>query len=147
MAKHAGDEVWTARLENFLNDCMNSREEEQNARIADAANLFLSIPLVQSQSADAAKTGSVRALIAAGAALDAALAIIGTDAVFMLSRGGDGTCLATMILSDGTEEVMGEAGTPALALLAAYTAAVLTRVGNSVAGPLAQDGLTGARLH
>jgi hypothetical protein len=147
MGKHAGDEVWTARLEKFFNDCVNSSDEEQSARLTDAANLFLSSALVKSQIEVTAKYDAVHALIAAGAALDAALAIVGPDTVFMLSRGGDGTCLATMILNGGTQEVMGEAGTPALALLSAYAAAVLIIAGRGGADPTSSDGPGGARVH
>lgn len=147
MGMHGGVADWEARLEEFLNDCVGSMVTDQAARLRDAETLFVSDARPRSELDASARRETVRGLIEADAAVDAALAIIGEETAFMLSRGGSGTCLATMILPEGSEEVMGEAATPALALLAAYAAALISRAGLDTAAESARTARAGARLH
>lgn len=146
MGSYAGASQ-TAALERFFSDCVGSLVNEEPARLAEAVNLFVSKNGFRADLAAPAQEASIRDAIEAGAAVDAALAIIGDDTVFMLSRGGGGTCLATMILADGGEEVMGEAVTPALALLAAYAAALLARAQPESTDRSANQSRLTTRLH
>jgi hypothetical protein len=147
MGMHAGATDWHAKLAEFLDDCVGSTQAEQGARLLEAQDLFASHGTSRAGFDNPEARGALNELIDAGAAVDAALAMIGSATRFMLSRGGSGTCLATMILSEGAEEVMGEAATPALALLAAYAGALLTQAGRDPASASARNAPAGARLH
>lgn len=109
------------RLRVFLQECIASDPAHEAARVREAAAL-LSEP-------GAHDPGPIEAMLACGAAESAVLRIIGPDAAFMLSRGQD-TCLATMVVPTGTdevEEILAEASTLALALLAAHVAGLIAR--------------------
>jgi len=64
-------------------------------------------------------------MLAAGAYESAVLLVLGEQTGFILSRGGDGTCLASRLRTDGETEIMAEAATLALALLAAELSVML----------------------
>ncbi|MBU3991608.1 MAG: hypothetical protein KKA12_03510, partial [Alphaproteobacteria bacterium] len=66
----------------------------------------------------------VEALLAAGAPESAALALIGGSAGYMLSRGGDGQHLASVVLPGRGEEVTAGGDTLALALIGALALAL-----------------------
>lgn len=121
-----GAALWQARMEDFLYDCAASAASEQADRVREAAHLFarsqadglgLAVP-----SPDVA---AIEAMVDCGAIESAALALLSPDAGFLLSRGGNGVCLASIVLPDGSEEVTAEGSTMALALLAALVSAVL----------------------
>lgn len=82
-----------------------------------------------------------------GAAESAVLAILGPETSFMLSRGGGGSCLATVVVDDGSEETMSEGATIALALLAAYVSLLLARFERDTKEPSCVDIARSARLH
>ncbi len=69
---------------------------------------------------------AIEAMLGCNASESAVLALIGPDDTFMLSRGMNGTCLATLVMADGSEEMICEAATLSLALLAAYVSKLLT---------------------
>jgi hypothetical protein len=89
----------------------------------------------------------IEVMIAAGASESAALAMIGTDAAWMLSRGAVDSCLASVILPGMTEEVTAQACTPALALLAAWSSAALCLLDLMPAEPATPLRPEGAGLH
>jgi len=103
-------------LRDFVNECAGTAPSEQAGRLRDAAILF-GLSAVDGQS--------LEAMLACEAYESAALLVLGDVPPFLLSRGASGCCLASMVLPDGTEEVVAEGATLALALLAAHAAVVL----------------------
>lgn len=116
--------VSTARLRDFLNDCAGSAACEEADRIREAVMLLRGVPAEEGSIADAA---SVEAMLACGAVESAVLAILRPEVSFMLSRGGSGACLATVVVEDGSQEMISEGATIALALLAAYVSLLVVR--------------------
>lgn len=64
-------------------------------------------------------------MIECGAYESAVLALIGGETAFMLSRGGNGACIASAVHPDGCQDLIAEGCTLALALLAAHVATIL----------------------
>jgi hypothetical protein len=104
-----------SQLRDLLHDCVSSSPSEQALRISEACHLL------NGGSASAV----IDAMLRAGAFESAALAVIGEDVGYMLSRGASGKAMASVVLATSEEEATAEAATPALALLAAHVAAVL----------------------
>lgn len=94
-----------------------------------------------------AKPAMIEVMIAAGAFESAALALIGSDAAWMLSRSGEGRCLASVIAPGMTGEADGEGATPALALLAAWAMAGFPAPGHGLADAPAAVRPEGIALH
>lgn len=117
---------WKALLSDLLHDCAASAPVEQADRIREAQEL---IRETRSDAGRLAGSSSdrrvIEAMLALGAHESAVLAIIGSETAFMLSRGANGNCLASVALPDGSEEVVAEGSTMALALLAAYLSTLL----------------------
>lgn len=63
-------------------------------------------------------------LLDAGAGESAALALLPADAAYIVSRGGNGVNLASVMLDGDDDEVAAEASTAGLALLAAFAGAL-----------------------
>lgn len=104
-------------MADFQATCGSSSAEDEGQRLRDAVRLF---------SGKAASDGAeVRRLVEAEAFESAAIFLVGEALPFLLSRGGDGTCLASIVAPDG-EEILAEGATPALALLGAYAGAALS---------------------
>jgi hypothetical protein len=118
-------DVWTARLRDFLHDCAGSAPAEEYDRIREAI-LLLHDP--DGENGPTFDPKAVAAMLACGASESAVLAILGPDVNCMLSRGSGGSCLATLVLPDGSEEVICEGATLALALLASYVSMLLAGV-------------------
>ena len=111
--------MWRAEVDRFRLDCEQSSAVQEEALLREAVRLIpVEIDLLVFE-----------AFIGQGAFESAALAIIGRAAPFMLSRSGDGDCLAT-IAGPGVE-VTAQGASPALALLGAWAAALLARVPGS----------------
>lgn len=102
-------------MRDFLHDCVASGPSEQSDRIREAVQV-----LGVGQAA-----GSIDAKLASGAEESAVLELIGPETAFMLSRGGNGSCLAAVVLLDGSEEMISEGSTLALAMLAAHVSSLL----------------------
>lgn len=107
--------IWRGHVDRLRRDCEQSPLAHERRMLREAARL---LPV----EADAAL---VEVLIAQDAFESAALAIIGQATPFMLSRSGEGRCLATIAGRGG--EVTAQAASPALALLGAWAAALLAR--------------------
>ena len=155
-------EVWIARLRDFLHDCAGSAPSEEHDRIREGLLLFLHDPArgekrlgagqkpgqkPEPKSAHKLDPAAIEAMLACGATESAVLALIGPNDTFMLSRGLNGTCLATLVMADGSEEMICEAATLSLALLAAYVSKLLTGMErrNTEAAPVTLP--SGVRLH
>lgn len=136
--------VWTARLRDFLNDCAGSAACEEADRIREAALLLRSVSTETGSIPDSA---AVEAMLACGAGESAVLAILRPEVSFMLSRGGGGACLATVIVEDGADEMISEGATVALALLAAYVSLLVLRSERDDARPDGIGDPHSARLH
>jgi hypothetical protein len=101
---------------------VGSAPQEEADRVRDALALLARSPDRIGPLPDPAR---IEAMLAADAAESAALALTGGETGFMLSRGAGGTCLATIALPGGEEDVTAEGATVALALLAARLSALL----------------------
>ena len=105
-----------ARAAAFAGDCRASSVELQADRLREAHALFAArspascaFPAIE----------AIESMIATEAFDSAALAMIGADRSFVLSRGGSGICMATLIGEQSGTEISAEGASPALALLAA----------------------------
>ena len=67
--------------------------------------------------------GHFEALLSVGAYETAAIALLGTGIGYLVSRGPEGSCLASVVLPGMSEDMCVEASTEALALLSALLAA------------------------
>lgn len=146
--KATESEVWAARLGDFLHDCAGSAAAEEVDRIREA------ILLLHDAVWDDARRGcsqidpvAIEGMLASGAPVSAVLAMIGGETHFLLSRGAGGACLATMVLPDGSEEVICEGATLSLALLAAHVSMLLAGFDRSDDRVRRILPPTGARLH
>jgi len=119
-------DTWKARLGDLLHDCAASAPTEQADRIREARDLLRQgAAQVGRLPAAIPDLELLDAMLALGAHESAVLALIGSDSVFMLSRGANGNCLASAVLPDGSEEMVAEGSTLALALLCAYLSSLL----------------------
>lgn len=118
-------DVSITRLRDFLNDCVGSAACEEADRIREAGLLLQDAVPVGGAWPD---LGAVEMMLSCGAAESAVLSILDPEMAFMLSRGVGGSCLATVVVEDGSEEIISEGATVALALLAAYVSLLLTRI-------------------
>ena len=122
--------VWHGRMEDFLYDCAASAAIEEADRIREACRLLAQPPAAiapqgEQLVARPVPADAIAAMLEAGAAESAVMALLAPEVGYMLSRGGNGVCLASVVLPDGTEEVTAEGSTLALALLAGLVSAVL----------------------
>lgn len=126
--------AWALRLRAFLKESLASEPAEEANRVREA------VALLGRRGSAIDDPHAVEAMLSLGAAESAVLRIIGADTTFMLSRGGGDRCLATMVgpgTSGEPEEILAEASTLALALLAAHIAAVIAGIeGSGPAVPL-----------
>lgn len=124
-------------LQRFVQLCATNTAVDQLSRLRDALTLAKT-----TRSLD-----MVEVMIAAGAFESAALAVIGDQATWMLSKGGEGRCLASLILPGMSEEVTSEGATPALALLGAWASAALVSKGKPAPETSRPVRPTGTSLH
>jgi len=122
--------------------CLASAPSEQADRIREARKLLSRHVVDARKSVDCMpRSQAIEAMLAVGAHESAVLSLIGGKTGFMLSRGRNGNCLASTVLAEvfdedvaeGSDEVVAEASTPALALLAAYLASLLTDCEKTIA--------------
>lgn len=131
-------------MRDFLHDCAGSAPAEEHDRIREAI-LLLYDP--DGRNGEPFDPATVESMLACGAGESAVLAILGPDVNCMVSRGSAGSSLATLVLPDGSEEVISEGATIALALLAAYVSMLLAGLEREegISAPLTLP--VGARLH
>lgn len=139
-------EVWIARLRDFVQLCLESAAGDEAGRLREAAVLF-ALGAEARAGVAPVNLDAIEAMLACGAAESAVLAMLSPEAVFMLSRGQGNSCLATVIVGESGDEVICEGPTLALALLAAYSAAVLSglEASEEAPGTCFTEGV--ARLH
>lgn len=112
---------WSARLAVFRHDCRASDASVEADRIREGHALFGALAEPARLRHDYPSAAVIEAMLDDGAVESAALALLG-DRPFLLSRGGAGLCVATLVAPTSGKEVSADAGTPALALLAAIAA-------------------------
>lgn len=140
--------AWQARVRDFLFDCAGSGPESQAERIRDAFLLFdLAPDAARPMLSRLPREVELENMLAIGAYESAAMALLGRDAGFMLSRGGNGCCMASVVLPNMAQEMTGEGATVALALLAAQAAALLVGAEEEVRPVVARGAGIGARLN
>ncbi|MCB2076664.1 MAG: hypothetical protein KDE55_03090 [Novosphingobium sp.] len=118
-----------ACLNDFLHECVASAPVEQADRLREARALFDETSAIfPGLSENLPGQAEFERLLASAAYESAAISLLGPATSFMLSRGGNGTCLATMTLAEVDEDVTAEGSTLALALLAARVSALLSTI-------------------
>ncbi|WP_159977400.1 MULTISPECIES: hypothetical protein [unclassified Novosphingobium] len=119
------DRTRAKRLREFLHDCAGSAPCEEAERVRDAVLELGGSGLDAKGPIDVTM---IHAMLDSGAVTSAVLELMGPGACFMLSRGPQGACLASVVLRDGAEEAIAEASSLGLALLGAHVAAVLAQI-------------------
>ena len=123
--------IWYARIGALAHDLCDAAATEEPRCLRQTIGLFMMAPA--GQKARFAKLPTIHqleALIAVGAGESAALALLPSDAAYIVSRGSNGVHLASVMLDGVDEEVAAEASTAGLAILAAFAGALTN------AGPL-----------
>ncbi len=124
-------------LQRFADLCTSSGPADQARRLREAFALTRA-----TRARD-----MIEVMIAAGAYESGALAVIGTDATWIVSKGGEGRCLASIVLPGMSEDVSAEGASPALALLAAWAKAALVSTGKPAADQALPARPAGTLLH
>lgn len=124
-------------LQRFAQLCASSGPADQAHRLHQALTL--------TKAARAREM--IEVMIAAGAYESAALAVIGAEATWILSKGGDGRCLASVVLPGMSEEVTSQGATPSLALLGAWASAALVCPARPAADAVLPARPAGTLLH
>lgn len=107
--------IWRAEVDRFRRDCEQGSPADEAERLRQAVGLAPAV----------IPAPGIEALIEQRAFVSAALALMGPDAPFMLSRSSQGHCLAT--IAEHGVEATAEGASPALALLGAWAAGLLAR--------------------
>jgi uncharacterized protein with GYD domain len=108
-------------LREFVADCAAATPGEQADRLREGSALFQFIHSVRPQQV----APEVERMITLGRYDSAAIALMGPDASFTLARDAEGMVVATVVLPSYDERAVAHAPTAALALLAAYSSALL----------------------
>lgn len=117
---------WRLRLSQLCRDCALADSGEQADMLRVARALLAIIP-EEAGGLVAGGAPSLHAferLLEVGAWESAALDLMPEDATYMLSRAGEGGCMASLTLPGLEEEVTSEGDTPAMALVSALAAAL-----------------------
>ncbi|HUD28597.1 MAG TPA: hypothetical protein VMQ93_06970 [Novosphingobium sp.] len=128
--KFTDDRARARRLREFLHDCAGSGPSEETDRVREAV-LELAGTGIAGGDRGARRgfdVAAIHAMLDCGATMSAVLEIMGRDVRFMLSRGAQDSCLASVVMNDGSDEALAEGPTLALALLAAHVSSVLSRI-------------------
>lgn len=127
---------WRQQLGELALACAGSFPEEEGLRLRELRRLLAAAPAVALvRGLTVPSAAGLDEWIAVNAASSAALAMLGHECGYLLSRGAGGQHLASLILPGATEETSASGDTMALALVGALGLA-LAEVG------LAQPGAT-----
>ena len=125
-AAAGGDRGWRQRMGEIALACAGSFAAEEGERLRELRELLVQAPspgLVRGISVPSAER--LDELIAVGAGQSAALAMLGAECGYLLSRGAGGQHLASVILPGADEETSSSGDTLALALIAALALALV----------------------
>jgi len=118
---------WRMRLTDLCHRSAMAEAQDEGAMLRMGYHLLSRLPDNDSLLADhLPPQARFDTWLAAGTHDSAALALIPETGSFLLSRNGDGTCLASVMLPGLDEEMTSEGTTPALALVSALAAALAT---------------------
>ncbi len=116
---------WRMRLTDLCRSSALAPLQDEDAMLRLGYHLLACLPETESLLGDhLPPLAQFDTLLAAGAHDTAALTLIPESGSFLLSRNGDGTCLASVLLPGLEEEMTSEGTTPALALISALAAAL-----------------------
>jgi hypothetical protein len=116
--------------------CVNSNSDSKLEILSGVAYLMNTAPHSISLSNRSPRCNRVfQRLLEAGAYESAAVALVGSDACYMVSRGVDGSSLASVLLPGMDTEVSAKGASFELALIGAYLGAVFSMC-SGTAGPL-----------
>lgn len=120
-----GDEAWRRQLAELATACAGSFPEDEADRLRHAHALLATAPSPAVLAGLAVPgQGRLAALLEAGGGTSAALALLGDDSGYLLSRGSDGEHLASVVLPGAQHDVTACGDTPALALVGAIARAL-----------------------
>ena len=151
-ANHLTEHDWLLRMADIAVQCGCGEPGEADELLSDLHALLLAPPRNYAWlRAGLPGTGRVQALLRAGAASSAALAMVEGRAGYMLSQGPEGRAMASLVLAGSPAEVTCSAADPALALagaLAEALSAALTSGAHEQRGDAAVHNVpAGARLN
>jgi hypothetical protein len=112
--------TWRRVLRDFREECALADAASQADRIRQALDLLNFV-----KDVTPTRAAQVHRLLAAEAYESAAIALLEPETWFFLSRGPNGTSLASVMLEGQTEESTAEGATLALALLMAKASALI----------------------
>lgn len=116
---------WRLRLAELCQASALAECGEEDGLLRQGHALLANLPDQRSTLADhLPPMARFEALLAAGAYDSAALALMPEAGSYMLSRGGEGGAMASVLLPGMEEEMTSEAESPALALMSALAAAL-----------------------
>ena len=128
----ASQRAWQHRLAELAMACAGSYPEDEADCLRNAHALLTAAPspilLAGLAVPDRARLAE---LIAAGGGTSAALALLGEECGYLLSRGSDGEHLASVVLPGAAQDVSACGDTPALALIGAIARALALHGGVS----------------
>ena len=137
--------LWRERVSELCAACVDALSPEGPGRLRECFALMTLAPETGfANSAGLPGISMIEAMLASGAQESAALALLPKGASYLLSRGEDDTCLASVVLPQTGEEVTAEGATPALAVLAALLGSLVLPM-RGRGNPLL-DGIDGLEL-
>ena len=125
--------TWNRRVATLAVDAAGAHASEEARLLREARALLAMAPAVLAgRFARLPRPVAFEAMISCGAGESAAMALLPADAAYIVSRGGNGVHLASVIFDGMDEEVAAEAPTGGLAMLAAMAGAL--RISARIAG-------------
>jgi hypothetical protein len=128
---------WRLRLAQLCQDSALAEPGEEDAMLRLGHTLLVNLPDPHSALGDHLPPAArFEALLAAGAHDSAAFALVPEAASYIISRAGEGGCIASVMLPGMEEEMTSEGESPALALVSALAAALAScGLDHAVPGP------------
>lgn len=118
-------DVWLDALRELSLCCADAEAHETRELLRDLNQLLRTAPSALLTGLRPLSQGRLDALLEIDAAEAAVMAMFSHGTGYLLSRSGDGECLASVILPNSQAEESGSGATPALALAGALTLALL----------------------
>lgn len=140
---------WRTYLRALAAECDASAVDEQAERIREAWQLLASAPpaVVARNRVALVPSDVLEAMIEAEAYESAALSLLSPDMGFLLSRGGNGMAIASVVMPDCDEDHTASGASPALALINALMQALLGGDHAGIGRDRSSGSSAGARLN
>ena len=136
MISFESHKTWMDEILFTQSSCLNSNSEANLEILVGVAYLMNTAPPGINLSNRSPRCNrSFEQLLEAGAYESAAVALVGSDACYMVSRGADGSSLASVILPGMETEVSARGASFELGLIGAYLGAIFSLC-SGTAGPL-----------